>query len=182
MFSSTDLKQRWSLYLTDSVDVGDDGFVCCPGSHEWPDADEWESGVGGETPSETRRPVSSASRRGRHRRVYRLRALERGEKQTLFHGVLPRQERPYGLTRTTHWANTGDVSIFNYGGERNAIPQGRFDSVSRKWKGHGAIFPAPERFRKTHVRGLARAVSAEAGRVTTDDATALLDPAISRWL
>ena len=88
----------------------------------------------------------------------------------------------YGLTRMTHWANTGDVSIFNYGGERNAIPQERFNSVSKKWKGYGAIFSAPEYIRKTRVTGLARAVSAEAARVTTDDATALLDPAVSRWL
>ena len=32
-----------SLYLTDSVDEGDDGFVCCPGSHAWPDGDGWEN-------------------------------------------------------------------------------------------------------------------------------------------
>lgn len=88
----------------------------------------------------------------------------------------------YGLTRTTHWANTGDVSLFNYGGERNGTPQERFDSVSRKWKGHGAIFPAPERIRKTHVKGLARVVSAEAARMSRDEATALLDPTVSRWL
>ena len=88
----------------------------------------------------------------------------------------------WGLTRTTHWANTGDVSLFNYGGERNRIPQERFDAVSRGWKGHGAISHTPERVRRTFVKRLARVVRDEAARMTIEEATALLDPAVSCWL
>jgi hypothetical protein len=32
-----------SVYYTDSVNLGDDSFICCPGSHNWSDGIDWES-------------------------------------------------------------------------------------------------------------------------------------------
>lgn len=88
----------------------------------------------------------------------------------------------YGLTRTTHWANIGDISIYNYGSERNRIPQQRYESVSRKWRGHGSLVYAPDDVRKTYVKQLAFKLNTIASAATTDEATALLDPCVSRWL
>ena len=326
-----------SLYLTDSVDEGDDGFVCCPGSHAWPDGDGWKNSrdrhhvsVPPDDPRVVRavsklvvrrgemivwdsrlahmggylRPPSTRATRGLVVGSLRLALLDPSDDQAvrasldengvclvkiatedemrgiekalcadlsraydlplldewraypshvfgrpnkgggswapvacgraacearllpkrvdLFRALLGTQDvvvsidsvhwtsernrlcfmasfcdrkdrsdeaykrkcvcQAYGLTRTTHWANTGHVSLFNYGGERNKFPQQRFEIVSRGWKGHGAISPAPERIRRTYVKRLARVVSDEAARMSTDEAIALLDPAVSCWL
>jgi hypothetical protein len=32
-----------SLYITDSINHEDDGFICCPGSHVWNDEVDWDS-------------------------------------------------------------------------------------------------------------------------------------------
>jgi hypothetical protein len=81
----------------------------------------------------------------------------------------------YGLTRTTHWANLGDISMFNYGGERNNLPQRRFESVSKDWKGYGSRACAPDTVRRTYVKQVAKVVSTMSG----ED---LLDEDVSRWL
>ena len=88
----------------------------------------------------------------------------------------------YGLTRTTHWANMGDISKFNYGSERNSVPQRRYESISRNWKGYGSLVSAPDDVRKVYVKQLAKKLNEVAGAMTVDEATAMLDSSVSRWL
>jgi hypothetical protein len=88
----------------------------------------------------------------------------------------------YGLARTTHWANIGDISTFNYGSERNSIPQKRYESISKSWKGYGSMVVAPDDVRHTYVKQLAKKLNTVAVGMTTDEATALLDPSVSAWL
>ena len=88
----------------------------------------------------------------------------------------------YGLARTTHWAALGDVSKFNYGGEHNKVPQTRYESVSRRWRGHGAVSAPPPDIRKVYVKRLPREIYSRANAMTVEEAEALLDPCVSRWL
>lgn len=87
-----------------------------------------------------------------------------------------------GLVRTTHWAHIGDVSKFNYGSERNAIPQRRYESISRRWKGYGSLAHAPDDVRKVYVKQLSKKFYAVAAGLSVDEATAMLDPSVSKWL
>jgi len=88
----------------------------------------------------------------------------------------------YGLARTTHWANIGDISKFNYGSERNSIPQKRYESISKNWKGYGSLVVAPYDVRKVYVKQLAKKLNDMADAITVDEATAMLEPSVSSWL
>jgi hypothetical protein len=88
----------------------------------------------------------------------------------------------YGLTRTTHWANNGDISIFNYGGERNSAPQKRFESVSLKWNGYGSNNINNSTIRNVYVKQLSKAIEKEALTMSMVEVNDFLIPEVSRWL
>lgn len=88
----------------------------------------------------------------------------------------------YGLTRTTHWANVGDISKFNYGSEHNRMPQERYEAISKNWKGHGSNVYAPEELRNTYVKQIANIIAQKANQMTIEEVSSLLDPSVSQWL
>jgi len=89
----------------------------------------------------------------------------------------------YGLTRTTHWAAFADVSGFNYGADRDSKPQERLDAISPEWRGFGCVRPCelPD-ISNVRVRGLKTFIESVAARLTLDEASALLDVEVRRWL
>jgi hypothetical protein len=89
----------------------------------------------------------------------------------------------YGLTRTTHWAHAGDVSGFNYGADRDSKPQARLDAISSQWRGFGCKMRCglPDAS-KVSVKGLKKFMNDVAKSMTCDEATALLEPEVCRWL
>ena len=89
----------------------------------------------------------------------------------------------YGLTRTTHWACFADISGFNYGADRDKNPQARLDAISTEWNGFGCVLPCglPD-ISKVGVRGLKKFITQVATSLNVEEAGALLDIEVSRWL
>jgi len=87
----------------------------------------------------------------------------------------------YGLTRTTHWANLGQISGFNFGSEWNSIPDDRLKAVSSNWRGFGYVNGKLPPI-NTNVKNIKNVITKIAESMTHDEAVSCLDESVSRWL